>query len=169
MKPEIINQVGPFSLVEDRGRWKVLGPHGYLDWLQNANSFDAMRAMIAAYEAWWRNLHDQRVYYIGSNLENGTPVKIGISFAPRERLRSVQTGHHARLKLLAVDYGGAKYEAELHRLFAKNRLNGEWFAMTPALRNRIEAVAGTLDARLREVLELARKSEWDDVIVESLV
>lgn len=168
MKPDVFNKLGPFSLSEHGARWKLAGPHGQLEWLSGKDAFGAMRAMLAAYEAWWSDFHSQRVYFIGASLESAAPVKIGISFNPVARLRTIQTGHPTQLRLLAIDYGGAKKEAELHRLFGNCRLNGEWFSITSSLRRRIEGLAGTLDDRLAEVRHLNRQNEWDDVLIERL-
>lgn len=86
-----------------------------------------------------QSLRDGRsyVYFIGGE---GTPVKIGVSTAPYERLAALQTAHWVRLVMLARIEGGADTEAELHDIFAADRLVGEWFTRSPALERCIEQV-----------------------------
>jgi hypothetical protein len=55
------------------------------------------------------------------------PVKIGQTMAdPQQRLSTLQTAHFDRLYLRAL-YDGAHRERELHELFQRYRMNGEWF------------------------------------------
>lgn len=72
----------------------------------------------------------QRVYFIGA--ETG-PIKIGIASNPVSRLRTLQTGHHERLELLATCDGGMTKERAYHDRFAAHRLSGEWFARAPEI------------------------------------
>lgn len=77
------------------------------------------------------------VYFISGA---GTPIKIGMSNAPYERLAALQTAHWARLEILALMEGGIDLEVEMHRCFAALRLEGEWFARAPKLERHIEWV-----------------------------
>lgn len=55
-------------------------------------------------------------------------VKIGQSDAPWKRLKELQTGSPLELKIVAIFPQVANLnEALLHKRFAANRLNGEWF------------------------------------------
>lgn len=63
------------------------------------------------------------IYFI----QSGDYVKIGYSKNPEKRLKSLQTGNQAPLKLLLVLDGGTDKEAELHERFAELRSRGEWF------------------------------------------
>jgi hypothetical protein len=72
---------------------------------------------------------------------------------PARRMAGLQTASHNRLRLLgAIDMRKAgaletrtiyaqlarKHESEIHRMFQSDRLHGEWFALTPVLRDFIE-------------------------------
>lgn len=60
--------------------------------------------------------------------------KIGISNDPQGRLDSLQTANPYKLKLIHVFKAdnAAAAEEELHRLLHNNRMEGEWFKLTPA-------------------------------------
>jgi Meiotically up-regulated gene 113 len=79
------------------------------------------------------------VYVIGPM--NRGPVKIGISGAPEGRLRELQTGHPEILCVLATFPGGEEHEQALHKFFAPERLQGEWFKRTPRVRKFIDMIA----------------------------
>jgi len=83
------------------------------------------------------------VYFIGQDYD--TPIKIGVSVDPDERLNGIQTGHPERLSVLARIPGTQQTEAELHRKFAHLRMQGEWFKPDPALRDFI--ISATTAAR----------------------
>src|SRR5262249_47936749 len=53
--------------------------------------------------------------------------KIGWSKNPKKRLSSLQTASPDELVLLGTIQGGLEVETELHRRFAKHKLQGEWF------------------------------------------
>lgn len=74
------------------------------------------------------------VYFIAGA---GTPIKIGMSNAPYERLAALQTAHWMRLEILALMEGGLELEVAMHQRFAALRLEGEWFARTPELERHI--------------------------------
>jgi hypothetical protein len=67
-------------------------------------------------------------------------VKIGWSLNPLERLKILQTGQSAVLRIFAVVPGTQDQEYLLHRIFADSRIRGEWFDWR-SLRARIEALA----------------------------
>ncbi len=71
-------------------------------------------------------LRDDRsyVYFIGGE---GTPVKIGLSTCPYERLAHLQTAHWIELRILALIEGGLAVERYYHRRWSRHRLLGEWF------------------------------------------
>lgn len=71
------------------------------------------------------------VYFIRAG-EDG-PIKIGIAFNPYLRLDELQTGNPYRLRLIGARPGGLADERGLHRTFAADRLEGEWFKPTEAL------------------------------------
>lgn len=62
----------------------------------------------------------------------GTPdvVKIGISWEPRERLRTLQVGSPIKLQLLwysELVHGAGRIETAAHAKFASFHSHGEWF------------------------------------------
>lgn len=70
------------------------------------------------------------VYFI----ECGGFVKIGVAVNVEKRLASLQTGNPAPLTLLVAISGNEKMERELHKRFAVDRVQGEWFNFSPALK-----------------------------------
>jgi hypothetical protein len=79
----------------------------------------------------------QHVYFAQSI--NGGPIKIGCAVDVEKRLKSLQVGSPTPLKLLGVLYGGGrKKENELHKRFATQRLEGEWFAVSGDLMEEIK-------------------------------
>jgi hypothetical protein len=83
----------------------------------------------------WTNPH---VYVIGA--ANRGPVKIGISECPEGRLCDLQTGNPEILVVLGKFPDGEEDETELHKLFAAERLQGEWFKRTSRIRNFIDMI-----------------------------
>lgn len=65
-------------------------------------------------------------------------VKIGCSGHIAQRLTSLQTAHACELTLIGVTDGP---ETTAHRMWGHNRLRGEWFTLTPALRAWIKSVS----------------------------
>lgn len=63
-------------------------------------------------------------------------VKIGCAFNPAQRLAHMQTMSPCDLVWEAVLPGAYEQERELHKLFADERVRGEWFILT----EEIEAV-----------------------------
>jgi len=56
--------------------------------------------------------------------------KIGVTNDIDKRLKTLQTGNPEKLKVIWYEDGllePTKLERHLHRQFASNRLNGEWF------------------------------------------
>lgn len=95
----------------------------------------------------------ERVYFIQA--ENGGPIKIGYSTDPEARVRALQPGHPERLVLRRSFPGGSLEEAALHRIFARYRLQGEWFSPVPLL-------AGLADAKAEDS-ERAEQEAWTAV------
>jgi hypothetical protein len=74
----------------------------------------------------------------------GDHVKIGCSENVTRRLKVLQTGYPADLRVLWQGSGGAAMEAHLHARFARRRIRGEWFDFTgvDALKLITKAAAG---------------------------
>jgi Meiotically Up-regulated Gene 113 (MUG113) protein len=69
---------------------------------------------------------------------SGNRVKIGISKDPRARLGSLRTGSSTKIRIYYVTPGDIEIERELHRQFAADRLNGEWFIYSEQIKSWIE-------------------------------
>lgn len=76
------------------------------------------------------------VYFITSR--DLDMVKIGWANNPMWRLKTLQTACPLPLTLEGAIPGGARKEAQLHKKFARARVRGEWFRLTPELRNEIK-------------------------------
>jgi hypothetical protein len=75
------------------------------------------------------------IYFIGC--DEVPAVKIGWSLLPEERLKHLQIAFPYKLRLLQVQPGTFHDEKNLHTTFAQYRLEGEWFARSPALEKLI--------------------------------
>lgn len=82
-------------------------------------------------------MSEQRVYFIQP--EGGGPVKIGIAADVLKRRDQLQVSHPFKLFILAHKPGGPVEEARLHEKLKEDRLNGEWFLHSDAVRAEIEA------------------------------
>ena len=72
-----------------------------------------------------RNGVDGIVYFISAGKE---AIKIGYSQNDvSNRLKILQIGNHLELNLLGTVQGGVDKEWELHQLFLKYKIRGEWF------------------------------------------
>lgn len=105
---------------------------------------DALKEMMAREQAWIeqqatasRNRPPSSIYFIGAA---SGPIKIGIAVDPAKRLKSLQTGHHERLGILATCPGGSELEKRYHARFADRRLAGEWFERCPEILAEIESL-----------------------------
>lgn len=75
----------------------------------------------------------------------GPYVKIGFSRTPSERLTSVRRSAPADLDAYVVIPGRLAFEKKLHKHFASERSNGEWFWLTDKTRDAMsKAAAGLL-------------------------
>ena len=63
------------------------------------------------------------IYFIS----NKKQVKIGFSNNPQERLCELQTANPLKLKLIGTLNGSYPTESELHKVFKKFHIRGEWF------------------------------------------
>lgn len=69
-------------------------------------------------------------------------VKIGWSRDPEKRLRQIQTSAPEPVYYTASFYGTRQTEAEIHERFARERLQGEWFHLSPRVSAFIRAFGG---------------------------
>lgn len=66
-------------------------------------------------------------------------VKIGYSANPKSRLKELSTGNPFKLKLLATMPGLHFTEKELHTVFERFRMEGEWFRYDGQLKACIDS------------------------------
>lgn len=79
------------------------------------------------------------VYVIGE--ANGDRVKIGHSINPGQRLKGLQTSHPEKLYLWGFCEQRSPFtEKEIHEKLKEYRLEGEWFKVTPAVREVINQI-----------------------------
>lgn len=75
-----------------------------------------------------------RVYFVRFKSGDPTePIKIGVTANMRARMRVLQTASAYPIEVLATIVGDDNVEHRLHRKFAADRLNGEWFRPSEAL------------------------------------
>jgi hypothetical protein len=92
------------------------------------------------------------IYFMGAA---GGPIKIGHAKDPVSRLAEVQTGHPARLVLIATVQGPASLERQYHAKFAHRRLHGEWFERCAEIEHEILRLDPDAMPRIDEWADLA--------------
>jgi T5orf172 domain len=105
------------------------------------------------------------VYIIGESRDG--PVKIGVSTNPKGRLSELQTGTPVKLKVLAKFRGDEEQEAFAHRLLGAHRINGEWFARTPAVNAFIDNVRRGVSVAGMVIDPALEFNEWDEVLTNA--
>ncbi|WP_171110611.1 MULTISPECIES: GIY-YIG nuclease family protein [unclassified Streptomyces] len=93
-----------------------------------------------------REQADQEAHGLVYFVRSGTAVKIGKTLNLAQRMRDINA---PETELLATEPGYTRRERELHQAFARYRLNGEWFRLTPPLIAYISDLRGA--ERLRPV------------------
>lgn len=144
-------EVGPFSLIGDHGSWWSILCWDK-DWRADqsarfASFFEAHHAMITEYRAWFDAQPRPVVYFIGTVLRAGAPVKIGHSRNVEGRLRTLQTAHAERLQIFATTPGGKAEEERYHRRWHARRRSGEWFTLGDCIIKEIERLSAENTAR----------------------
>lgn len=66
-------------------------------------------------------------------------VKIGCAYDPVARFNHLRTSSPIDLALEGAIAGGFEKERELHERYAKWRVRGEWFTITPSIEREIDA------------------------------
>lgn len=97
-----------------------------------------------------------RQVYFGLRADGA--VKIGCSRNPRIRCRSLGYSLKLPVRLLASFYGHYREERALHRRFATQRIEGEWFAPNQEMLALIAGVLGGAEPTFT-FLELAYADE----------
>jgi hypothetical protein len=82
-----------------------------------------------------------RVYFISSEAEDA-PIKIGYTTSEIDnRIKALQTGHPHKLTVLAEMDGSYRLEHALQRIFAGQKIYGEWFKRSRELTDLINALS----------------------------
>ena len=85
------------------------------------------------------------VYFITGDQDHH-PIKIGrTSGLPYYRIRSIQHMSPVRIKCLGIIKGHIDLELQLHNMFYKSRMYGEWFKRTDELIEYIKDNAKSYD------------------------
>jgi hypothetical protein len=99
-------------------------------------------------------------------------AKIGLVYSPRKstsRLKEHQTGNPNILRIADSEIVQTEavnwVEAMLHRIFAKHRVSGEWFELTPSLREKVLLEARNLCNEAKVLPKLLSKA---DALAETL-
>ena len=80
-----------------------------------------------------KNICNGLVYFIHEEGEMNV-FKIGYTTNLKKRLESLQTAHYRLLQVYAtIENVPRQKETELHQLFKKKHIRGEWFAITPEI------------------------------------
>ena len=77
---------------------------------------------------WREHLGTGALFVYVIQAQPGTPIKVGVAKDPHARLKSLQIGNPADLRLLFVVPGDHALEAAFHRRLADSSVRGEWFA-----------------------------------------
>lgn len=98
------------------------------------------------------------VYFIAVKGRYGSPIKIGVSKNPEQRLSLLQAGSPDELYTIGVTPGSYKDEALIHRAFSDLHIRSEWFRHGGELEFFVnEIIQYGIDA-VREKLEARAKS-----------
>lgn len=76
------------------------------------------------------------IYFL-VNFARKKTVKIGFSNNPLNRQNTLQTGSPTPCEIMHVIPGDRDVERSIHRHFADDKINGEWFMLTPQIENLI--------------------------------
>lgn len=98
------------------------------------------------------------VYFIAA--EDAGTVKIGFAKQPWNRLSKMQSDCPHSLRLLAIEAGDVRHEAHLHRRFAVDRLQGEWFRLSQSILDYIAALPVPLPLERRRKKLGGPLGEW---------
>lgn len=76
----------------------------------------------------------------------GDLVKIGFTTSVKTRLRSLETAGGFTFDEVVYRPGGRAVEGQYHERFATTRVLGEWFDMSPAIRNEMDRIVQRQEA-----------------------
>ena len=70
----------------------------------------------------------------------GKHVKIGVAEDPRSRFATLQTASPVDLEMMAIAPGSFAEESAYHKSFSANRKRGEWYKITPEIREVVNGI-----------------------------
>lgn len=146
-------EIGPFYIRHEREEKTRARLDTWAVWVSNkspygavtletgfSDVFSAFRRMTDYVEAYAPIRPFGQVYFIGSKLTPGRPIKIGFSRDPQDRLKNLQTGHPERLQIFATVPGDKDLEAKYPRRWKTRRQSGEWFTLGDCIINEIARI-----------------------------
>lgn len=102
------------------------------------------------------------VYYLQRELDKA--IKIGFTCVnPRGRMSHLKT-EHGPLRLIAMENGRFREEAERHRQFSAEGLGREWFRPSPRLLEHVAAVAASPGCA--HLLRVCNSGSWKPLKIE---
>jgi hypothetical protein len=107
-------------------------------WIAHAIADSRVYFTLDAIEQFRANRDMGRVYAVGFQRY----VKIGFTTHVASRVSALQTGVPVKLAVYRTLAAHHSYERELHRRFAKHRMEGEWFFMGPEIRRWLKERRG---------------------------
>lgn len=67
-------------------------------------------------------------------------VKIGVSYDAKKRFEEIQSANPFTLELIAFIRGNHSMERQIHQMFDKFRVHGEWFQYTNEVKNKCKEI-----------------------------
>lgn len=130
---ELPKYVSPEPDRHGNQRWyyRRAGKRVRLNGRPGEKAFD--RSYDLAHDAYEERRKAHYVYF----LRIGSRVKIGTTTNVDERIAALKTGMPGKPVLSYVAKGGRQLEASLHRKFAADRIHGEWFRFSEAIKQWI--------------------------------
>lgn len=131
--------LGPYKIRRySDGSWGLIDGNDEAVAGFGSDIFPAYRAMVDAFERWFRTVPRKQVYFIGEAARLGAYVKIGVAIDCKSRLSNLQVGSPTPLQLLASVPGDETLERDYHLQFNQQRRLGEWFTINTKLLREIE-------------------------------
>lgn len=123
---------------------------------------DFKKQFPSFYETESENDDEGYVYFIRS--QQNKVMKIGMAKDPFSRMRSIQTGHSDQLFMWATILSRKKntLEKDLHEVFKKQKIRGEWFEYNHSTYEKIRWFCRTrnLEIQFHECMEVAMKDDF---------
>ena len=117
-------------------------------------------------------------------IKGGDAIKVGITENVEQRLTGIQVGNPAKVELLhsisMSDEEARQAESEIHRMFIKTNLSGEWYQATQFMldyirnikeigwESRLSWIKKKYEYMYREILSAFKKNIETDIIYGNL-